>query len=85
MLLRNPPFPGRLAFNLYNSGIASLTVGCIIKGMLDIYGTTNGLMNVYFAVGAVFTVCGIALYAAGRKTKNKRTNSEFGMRISELR
>ena len=59
MLLKNTPFPSRLSLNLYNSGIACLTVGCIIKGMLDIYGTTNGLMNVYFTVGGLLAVAGV--------------------------
>lgn len=62
LLLRGSPFPGRLSFNLYNSGIASLTVGCIIKGMLDIYGTTNGLLNVYFAVGIPLVLSGAIIY-----------------------
>ena len=52
-------FPKRAAFNLYNSGIAFLTVGSIMTGVLQIYGTTNDLVNVYWVVGCVLV--GIAL------------------------
>lgn len=40
-------FPGRLSGSLYHCGIATLTVGSIMTGVLEIYGTTNGLVNVY--------------------------------------
>ncbi len=53
--------PGRLVRNLYNSGIAALTVGCIFQGVLEIYGTTNKLMIIYWITGGCFT----ALAAAG--------------------
>ena len=54
--------PGRLSFNLYNSGIAALTVGCLIKGVLDIFGTTNDLIYFYLVLGVLFVVTGIAAY-----------------------
>lgn len=46
-------YPGSAVRNLYHSGIATLTVGCIVKGVLDIYGTTNELSGYYFKVGGV--------------------------------
>lgn len=56
--------PGRLAANLYNSGLAALTMGSIFQGVLDIYGTTNGLTAVYWLVGAGLAATGSALYFA---------------------
>lgn len=53
-------FPSRLAYNLYNSGIAALTVGSIFTGVLEIYGTTNRLTMVYWIAGAAFVFAGIA-------------------------
>ncbi|MCD7774269.1 MAG: hypothetical protein LUG85_03460 [Clostridiales bacterium] len=47
---------------LYNSGIASFTAGSIIKGVLDIYGTSNSLIIVYWIAGGLLTVLGIAVY-----------------------
>ena len=44
-----PPAPRRL----WNAGIAVLSVGSVMRGVLDIYGTTNALIAVYGAVGCV--------------------------------
>lgn len=54
--------PGRLSLNLYNSGIATLTIGCILEGILEIYGTTNSLTSVYWFVGILFVLVGILFY-----------------------
>ncbi len=54
--------PGRLALNLYNTGIAALTVGSIMQGVLDIYGTTNDLLKVYWFAGVGFTLTGLSVY-----------------------
>lgn len=52
-------WPGSLARILYHCGIATLTVGSIIRGVLEIYGTTNALTVWYAAVGAALTFAGI--------------------------
>lgn len=54
--------PGRLVRNLYNSGIAALTVGCIFQGVLEIYGTTNKLMMVYWIIGFCFTALAVLAF-----------------------
>lgn len=61
-LLFCPLTPERLTLNLYNSGIATLTVGSILKGVLEIYGTTNSLVRIYWVVGIGLTGMGILLY-----------------------
>lgn len=43
--------PNRLSINLYNSGIATVTVGSLLQGALDIYGTENSLMRYYWKTG----------------------------------
>ena len=50
------------AENFWNSGIAALTVGCIFQGVLEIYGTTNRLIIVYWIAGAVFSALGLFLF-----------------------
>lgn len=52
-------YPGAVARNLYHSGIATLTVGSIVQGILDIYGTTNRLTGLYWIVGAILVISGI--------------------------
>lgn len=50
--------PGRMACRFQHFGIAALTVGCMINGVLEIYGTTNRLVSVYFIVGGGFLLVG---------------------------
>ena len=59
------PLPRRAACNLYHSGIASLTVGCIFQGVLEIYGTTNSLIRVYWFAGGGLLVCAVVSYIFG--------------------
>ena len=56
--------PCRLAENLYNAGIATLTVGSIIQGILVIYGTTNNLTLIYLIVGIGLVVAAGVIYTA---------------------
>lgn len=56
--------PNRLCFNLYNSGVATLTVGSLFQGVLEIYGTTNTLTAAYWLFGLAFTAAGLLLYLA---------------------
>ncbi len=54
--------PGRFAVNLYSSGIAAFTVGSLMQGALDIYGTTNSLMIIYLIAGILLVAVGIIAY-----------------------
>lgn len=47
-------YPNPHARNVYHAFVATVTVGCIIQGVLDIYGTTNRLSRVYWIAGLVF-------------------------------
>lgn len=51
--------PDKTARNLYHAGIATWTVGSVIQGVLDIYGTTNRLTKVYGYVGILLLAWGI--------------------------
>lgn len=59
--------PTALSRNLYHSGIATLTVGSIIRGVLDIYGTTNMLSDYYWIVGIGLLIVGILAYLLSSK------------------
>ncbi len=52
---------------LWNSGVAALTVGSCIQGVLEIYGTTSGYLPVYYIAGGFFAVSGLIKYFFGRK------------------
>ena len=49
--------------------IATLTAGSILKGVLDIYGTTNRLLTAYPVLAVI--ILAAALSAAGRGKKKK--------------
>ncbi len=66
--------PKRISKNLYASGIATLTVGCMFQGVLEIYGTTNRLIAVYWAVGGIMSACGILSHIAFLCRKNVNQN-----------
>jgi len=52
-------YPNAIARNLYHSGVATLTIGSTVRGVLDIYGTTNTLSDYYWYVGIVLIVIGV--------------------------
>ena len=54
-------YPHHYACKLYHSGIAALTIGSIIRGVLDIYGTTNALADYYWIFGSLFVLGGIGM------------------------
>ncbi len=41
----------RWGLRLYHAGVATLTVGSIFRGILDIYGTTSNITKYYWIVG----------------------------------
>lgn len=55
-------YPKNISRTLYGFGIVTLTVGSIIKGVLDIYGTTNGLCMIYGYVGCGLVIAAVLLY-----------------------
>lgn len=50
---------GGLARPFYRAGVATLTVGSIAKGVLEIFGTTNVLWAFYPIVGGFFFLIGV--------------------------
>lgn len=55
--------PGTTSSYIYNAGVATLTVGCYFKGVLDIYGTTRDVyVLIYLIVGCSLLVLGFLAY-----------------------
>ena len=63
-----PPLAGRC----WHTGTAALTIGCLVKGVLDIYGTESPLIPVYWAAGGVSLLAGILIRAAAGKRQTGR-------------
>lgn len=56
---------------IWNSGVAALAVGSLVRGALEIYGTGSTLVKYYWFIGAVLCCAGIALYAGPKRQKVK--------------
>ena len=54
--------PGTISRRFQHFGVSTVTVGCIFNGILEIYGTTNRLTNIYFIIGGMFLILGVFLY-----------------------
>ncbi len=53
----------RVAFNLWNSGLAVWTVGCLFRGIVNISGRYTDLDRIYWVAGWVFL--GLAVLTQG--------------------
>ncbi len=51
VFLRKSYAPGKWAMWLWNAAVFTWTVGSVFKGVLEIYGTTNRLILVYWVAG----------------------------------
>ena len=68
-------YPGGISRNLYHSGIATLTVGSILRGVLDIYGTTNSLLEYYFKFGGTLILISACVFLFENEDDTRRGNS----------
>ena len=66
-------FPPMHTVNLWGSGIATLTVGSVFHGVLDIYGTTSSLSKVYFIVGTGLLLIALMTYIGYKEKRMTAT------------
>ena len=57
-------FPGRISRSLYHAAITTFTIGSIMKGVLEIYGTTSALLPAYWIAGGLLTAGAVILNIA---------------------
>ena len=55
-------YPAIPARSFYHCGIIALTLGSILTGILDIYGTTNKLLTLYWFLGAALLLAGLSIH-----------------------
>ena len=58
--------PNKFENKTYNAWIATLTIGSIVEGVLQIYGTTNSKIYVYLIAGIVLLISSIISYLLRR-------------------
>jgi hypothetical protein len=60
--------PGwRRFYNLYNSGVATVTVGLLFAGILEIAGTGSEITIQFFIMGSLLIVCGFVAFHEGKR------------------
>ena len=59
LMLIKDKHPGIWFIKLWNTSIATLSIGCIFAGILAIYGTTNSLIIVYPVAGIILILLSI--------------------------
>ncbi|MCX5999452.1 MAG: hypothetical protein NTU41_07625 [Chloroflexi bacterium] len=58
--------PGRFVTNVYSSGIATLTVGSLLRGIFDIAGTSSPYQPVFVVAGVLMVLVGAVCYVAAQ-------------------
>lgn len=61
--------PSAVSSRLFNSGVAALTVGSCVKGVLEIYGTSSVYLEFYWAAGILLIVTGLAAFLFGKRRR----------------
>ena len=74
-LLQVKPNLSRITYNLWNTGIATITAGCLLRGIINLSGRSTTLDQPYWYVGAGFLALSlITLFISDtRRTRQKST------------
>ncbi|HFI0420855.1 TPA: hypothetical protein ACGO7F_000530 [Streptococcus suis] len=72
-LLTIKPNLSRLTFNLWNSGVATITAGFLLRGIINLSGRSTTLDQPYWFVGAGFLVLALIslLFTGNKRTKGR--------------
>ena len=57
------------ALQLWNCGVITLTVGSMMNGIFEIFGTYFDMFNIFAISGGVLLVLSVAVHIISRKTK----------------
>jgi len=63
--------------NIYNTGIAMLTVGSFLRGIMDIAGTSSKYVVIYYLIGWCCIVCSSILILTLRTVHNNRKSHDI--------
>ncbi|HFI0409366.1 TPA: hypothetical protein ACGO20_001239 [Streptococcus suis] len=74
-ILQVKPNLSRMTYNLWNSGIATITAGCLLRGIINLSGRSTTLDQPYWYFGAGFLALSlITLFISDtRRTRQKST------------
>ncbi len=60
--VKKEKYPNSFSCSLYHYGIATFTVGSFVRGVLDIYGTSNSRAVYYWIAGMILMLISFAAY-----------------------
>ena len=67
----------RLTFNLWNSGVATITAGFLLRGIINLSGRSTTLDQPYWFIGAGFLALAlISLFFTGNKKAQLRSTAQ---------
>ena len=75
-LIEKAPVPGRFMNFCVDAAVATFALGMITKGAVEIYGTDNSLIPVFFYVGAGFVLTGAITFMI-MILRNKRKRGQI--------
>ena len=61
--------PGFITGQLWHCGVATVTVGMILGGVFQIYGSADERLNLFFIVGALMLASAVVLYFTRDRAK----------------
>lgn len=76
-LLTLKPNLSRMTFNLWNSGVATITTGFLLRGIINLSGRSTTLDQPYWFIGAGFLILAlISLFFTGNKKAQLRATAQ---------
>lgn len=75
-LLKKIPGPDRFTVNIYNSGVAAITVSSLLRGIFEIAGTASPLQTGLWIAGIVMAGAGVLCYLISIRIKGKNVIAE---------
>lgn len=73
----------RVGYNSFNSGLAALTVGSFLKGILEIAGTNSPYLIIFFFLGWVAVGIGLMVFGFLAVTNQRLLKTEKRMKKTE--
>ncbi|HFR3653962.1 TPA: hypothetical protein ACHVEU_000901 [Streptococcus suis] len=71
------PSLSRITFNLWNSGVATITAGCLLRGIINLSGRSTTLDQPYWYIGAGFLVLAlISLFFTGNRKAQPQSTTQ---------
>ncbi|MGQ7448859.1 hypothetical protein ACTGW0_06225 [Streptococcus suis] len=76
-LLQLLPTLSRLSYNLWNSGVATITAGCLLRGIINLSGRSTTLDQPYWYIGVGFLVLAlISLFFTGNRKAQPQSTTQ---------